>query len=270
MPTLPLKVLRYCSRFYRKTGFRCNSKVVSIISWRDRRLIYGIILAGGSSQRFRRDTPKQFIDLAGKPILLWSISTFSKIRDFRKLIIVLPERWFEFGKKIVLSHLEDERLEFVVGGSTRTESLLKGLVFVKENYGVQDDDVAVTHDAARPFVKCEDIVSSIKMCEKSSAATLALPATETVAICEKDMIVNLTDRKRTFIVQTPQTFKIKTFLELFERLTEVQRASLTDATGVFVMNNVPVSIVEGGPRNVKVTTELDLLIAEVIARTLSE
>uniref|UniRef100_A0A832I955 2-C-methyl-D-erythritol 4-phosphate cytidylyltransferase n=1 Tax=Pseudothermotoga hypogea TaxID=57487 RepID=A0A832I955_9THEM len=233
-------------------------------------MIYGIVLAGGNSQRFGSDIPKQFIDLAGKPLVLWSVSTFSRVRDFRKLIVVLPEKWFEFGKMTVLSYLQDERLQFVAGGSTRTDSLVKALAFVKEKYGVKDEDIAVTHDAARPFVKSEHIVSSIKMCENSSAVTLALPVIDTIAICERDRIVSLTDRKRTFAVQTPQTFKIKTFLELFERLTEEQRSALTDATGVFVVNDVPVSILEGDPRNIKVTTQLDMMVAEAIARSLSE
>ncbi|HBT39491.1 MAG: 2-C-methyl-D-erythritol 4-phosphate cytidylyltransferase [Thermotoga sp. 50_1627] len=233
-------------------------------------MVYAIILAGGNSQRFKRRVPKQFIDLAGKPLLLWSLLTFSRIKDFKELIVVLPKGWFEFGKDTVLSHLEDERLQFVAGGSTRTDSLLKALAFVREKYGVKDEDIAVTHDAARPFVRSEHIVSSIKTCENCSAVTLALPVIDTIAICEKDRIVSLTDRRRTFVVQTPQTFKIKTFLELFERLTEEQRSALTDATGVFVMNNVPVSILEGDPRNIKVTTQLDLVMAEAIARSLSE
>lgn len=231
---------------------------------------YGVILAGGASQRFGGEVPKQFVELAGKPLLLWSVSVFSKIESFQKLIVVLPEKWLDVGKKIVLSQLQDNRLRFIAGGATRTESLLNALRHIEENYGVKDEDIAVTHDAARPFVKEEHILASIRACQELPAVTLALRAVDTVAISRDDRIVSLTDRSKTFLVQTPQTFKIKVFLELFERLTMEQRSSLTDATGVFIMNKEPVGIVEGDPCNIKVTTQLDFTLAEAIAKISSK
>lgn len=233
-------------------------------------MIYAIILAGGTSKRIGKNLPKQFIQVGGKPLLLWSVSTFLKVTEITTIVIVLPKNWFEFGKRLVLADVEDEKLRFVVGGATRTESLLKALRFVQEKYDLRDEDVAVTHDAARPFVRKEHILRSIEFCEKSCAATLALPATDTVGLSDGTKLIGLTDRDSTFMVQTPQTFKIKTFLELYERLTADQKTSLTDATGVFILNNQPVAIVEGDPTNIKVTTEFDLIVAETIAKVLSE
>lgn len=234
------------------------------------RLIYAVILAGGTSKRFGKTLPKQFVQVGKKALLLWSVSTFLEVVEIAKIVIVLPEEWFEFGKHLVLSNVRTDKLQFVSGGGTRTKSLLRALHFVQENYGLKDEDMAVTHDAARPFVRKEHIVRSIELCEKASAATLALPATDTVGVSDGEKLVGLTERSRTFMVQTPQTFRIKVFLELYERLTEDQRASLTDATGVFILNGQPVAIVEGDPTNIKVTTEFDLTIAETIAELLSK
>lgn len=233
-------------------------------------LIYAVVLAGGTSRRLGKKLPKQFVQVGGKALLLWSVSTFLEVDEIAKIVIVLPEEWFEFGKHLVLSNVGTDKLHFVGGGDTRTESLLRALHFLQENYGLKDEDIAVTHDAARPFVRKEHIVRSIELCENSWAATLALPTTDTIGVSDGEKLIGLTERSRTFIVQTPQTFKIKAFLELYERLTEDQRASLTDATGVFILNGQSVAIVEGDPTNIKVTTEFDLTIAEKIAELLSK
>lgn len=233
--------------------------------------MYAVVLAGGISKRFEGKIPKQFVEIASKPILLWSLITFSSVSDFAKIIVVLPQEWFEHAKKLVESQLKDERLIFINGGQTRTDSLMEALHFINKHFNVDEKDIAVTHDAARPFVTREQILSSIKMCEEFGAATLAITSTDTVGLSpDGRKIESLTDRNSTYLIQTPQTFKIKLFLELYEKLSPQEKAKLTDASGVFVLSNHPVAIVQGDVKNIKITTRMDLTLAEIIARTYSE
>lgn len=233
--------------------------------------MYAVILAGGISKRFEGETPKQFVEIASKPMLLWSLMTFSSISDFAKIIVVLPQEWLEHAKKLVESQLKDERLIFINGGQTRADSLMEALHFINKHFSVDEKDIAVTHDAARPFVTKEQILSSIKMCGEFGTATLAVVATDTVGLSPDGRVIkSLTDRDSTYLIQTPQTFKIKLFLKLYEKLSPQDKAKLTDASGVFVLNNHPVAIVEGDVKNIKITTRMDLALAEIIARTCSK
>ncbi|MCS7174822.1 IspD/TarI family cytidylyltransferase [Pseudothermotoga sp.] len=230
-------------------------------------MIYAVILAGGRSERFSGEIPKQFVEIANKPILIWSLTTFSSVSSFARIIVVLPQEWLEYAKKLVESYLRDERLLFIKGGQTRTDSLMKALYFIDERFNIGEEDIAVTHDAARPFVTREHILSSIRLCEEFEAVTLAVSATDTVGLSSDGRVIkSLTDRNSTYLIQTPQTFKVRLFLRLYERLTPQEKAALTDASGVFILNDHPVAILQGDKRNIKITTKEDITLAEFIAQ----
>ena len=148
-------------------------------------------------------------------------------------------------------------------------------------YGI--DPIIVTHDAARPFVTAEMIEKSIDAARSIGAATVAIPATDTIAVAgvaseaiadahaageagtaSSLLISEIPDRKNLFNIQTPQSFRLSAFREAYSELTTEQAKSLTDVSGVFVAAGKPVAIVQGDPSNIKITTSLDLKVAESV------
>ena len=157
-------------------------------------------------------------------------------------------------------------------------------------YAYGTDPIIVTHDAARPFVTTEMIEKSIDAARSIGAATVAISATDTIAVAgvasEKDeeasadapsatsaltvagannnkaLIREIPDRKNLFNIQTPQSFRLSAFREAYSELTTEQSKNLTDVSGVFVAAGKPIDIVPGNPSNIKITTSLDLKVAE--------
>jgi len=159
-------------------------------------------------------------------------------------------------------------------------------------YAYGTDPIIVTHDAARPFVTTEMIEKSIEAARQVGAATVAIPATDTIAVAgaapendeeasadapsatgalsatcansNKTLISEIPDRKNLFNIQTPQSFRLSAFREAYSELTTEQSKNLTDVSGVFVAAGKPVAIVQGDPSNIKITTSLDLKVAETV------
>lgn len=150
-------------------------------------------------------------------------------------------------------------------------------------YAYGSDPIIVTHDAARPFVTAEMIEKSIDAARSIGAATVAIPATDTIAVAGVSseaitdahaageagtasslLIREIPDRKNLFNIQTPQSFRLSAFRDAYSELTTEQSKNLTDVSGVFVAAGKPVAIVQGDPSNIKITTSLDLKVAETV------
>lgn len=150
-------------------------------------------------------------------------------------------------------------------------------------YAYGSDPIIVTHDAARPFVTAEMIEKSIDAARSIGAATVAIPATDTIAVAGVSseaitdahaageagtasslLVSEIPDRKTLFNIQTPQSFRLSAFREAYSELTTEQSKNLTDVSGVFVAAGKPVAIVQGDPSNIKITTSLDLKVAETV------
>ena len=195
-------------------------------------------------------------------------------------------------------------LHIISGGADRNATLLNVLDAIKSDlrdmatsdtahiseyaedaspYAYGSEPIIVTHDAARPFVTAEMIEKSIEAARSIGAATVAIPATDTIAVAgvaseaiahahsageagtaSSLLIHEIPDRKNLFNIQTPQSFRLSAFREAYSELTTEQSKNLTDVSGVFVAAGKPVAIVQGDPSNIKITTSLDLKVAETV------
>lgn len=213
-----------------------------------------IIVAAGTGARLKSDTPKQFLEIAGKPVIVHTLERFQSAPSIDSIILVLSEdRIADF------EYSSDKLFRTVSGGSTRAESVLNGLNAVDEETGI----VAV-HDGARPFVSVDEIEQTIAKAKETGAACLVGPVTDTIKTIRGDEIAGTLDREKLRRALTPQAFKIEVLKKAFQ--TADLSDAVTDECYLVEKLGHPIAFVEGSPRNIKITHAEDLALAEALLR----
>jgi len=171
-----------------------------------------------------------------------------------------------------LSHTVDllrgkryEKVFVCEGGKTRQESLYRALKFISQEFNADADDIVVSHDVARPFVTLRIIEDNISGCNEADAVDTVVPAIDTIVQSENgDFITNVPDRAQMYQGQTPQTFRLGKYVEIYETLSEEYLSHVTDAARILAENGCRVKLVQGELFNMKITTEFDFGLAEYL------
>ena len=210
-----------------------------------------IIVAAGSGSRFNSDTPKQFLEINGKPVIVHTIERFQTAPSVDSIILVLAA---DQAARFDVSGFSKVS-EVVEGGVTRAESVRKGLE-------AADADIVAVHDGARPLVTVDEIERTIAKAGEMGAACLVAPVTDTIKSVRGGEIADTLDRTKLRRALTPQAFKADVLRKAFEcvDLTE----SVTDECYLVEKLGHPIAIVEGSPRNIKITHPEDLILAEAL------
>lgn len=228
-------------------------------------MIYAGILAGGKGSRMGlQEKPKQFLDLGNRPILIHTVEKFLLVPEVDIIVIGVHPDWVTYAEDLIEKYLSpyQERILIVEGGSDRNETIkliIEGINAVKP---VQSDDIIVTHDSVRPFVSVKSIQDNITLAQSHDAVDTVVEATDTIVeSIDGNLIAAIPERRYLYQGQTPQTFKMQDFLNLYASLNSEQKALLTDACKIFVVNGKRVALAKGDYSNIKVTTVTDLKIA---------
>ena len=216
-----------------------------------------IIVAAGSGNRFGGDTPKQFLKIHGKPLLDFTIEKFVSCESVDKIVLVLASDQVEHFNRITTIQSE-KFIKIVVGGETRSESVLSGL----NEITAQPSDIIVVHDGARPLISPEEIVKTITEAKISGAACLVGEVTDTIKGVRNGKIIETIDRSNLRRALTPQCFQYRILRQAFDESELGQTA--TDECFLVEKLGVEISIVEGNSHNFKVTTQQDLELFERI------
>jgi 2-C-methyl-D-erythritol 4-phosphate cytidylyltransferase len=219
-----------------------------------------IIPAAGSGSRFGGQIPKQFIEIAGAPIIVHTLRRFDECEEVGAMIVALRPEEVERFERALCAHEIRKPVRLVAGGDERSDSILNALVAAKE---FRPEIVAV-HDAVRPFVTPERISAVIARAREIGAAILAQPATDTIKEVEDGLIRRTLDRRRIWRAQTPQAFRYDLLMRANEdaRAANLPAAMATDDAFLVERLGAPVAIVEGMANNIKITTPEDLILAE--------
>ena len=224
------------------------------------------ILAGGKGTRMgKTELPKQFLTLGSKPIIIHTIENFIISEDVDKIIIAVPFNWVSYTENIVNKYCPNEKISIIKGGNSRNETVMEICKYIKENYKINNDDILVTHDAVRPFITQRIIKENIKYAKKYDAIDTVIPAYDTIVESKDNNIISdIPIRDKMYQGQTPQTFKIKELMETYDELTNEEKEILTDAAKIYVLKNKKVKLVMGETYNLKITTQYDLKLANLI------
>ncbi|MFL6374101.1 MAG: 2-C-methyl-D-erythritol 4-phosphate cytidylyltransferase [Pyrinomonadaceae bacterium] len=216
-----------------------------------------IIVAAGSGSRFGTGIPKQFASLAGKPVIIHTLEKFEACPAVDEIILVLSDDGHEHFERACVGRAFAKLKKIVTGGKTRAESVKNGLDAVDA-----ECDIVAVHDGARPLVTVEEIESTIHTAAKTGAACLAAEVTDTIKELDGNVIARTMDRSALRRALTPQAFSA----DILRRALENADLSdaVTDECYLVEKLGVPVAVVDGGSRNIKITREDDLRIAEAL------
>ncbi len=218
-----------------------------------------IIVAAGSGKRFGGNTPKQFLKIHGKPLIIYTIEKFAKCDSIDEIILVLSE--LEMGRSSELSGQFSKLRHVVSGGTTRAESVFNGLEVIDS---INAKIVAV-HDGARPLVTEHEISATVAEAVKTGAACLVAPVVDTIKEVAQNRILRTVDRSQLRRALTPQCFRYEIIKRAFDQYKVGEPA--TDECFLVERLGYEVSIVEGNSRNIKVTNPNDL---EIVRKALGE
>ncbi|MDR0828279.1 MAG: 2-C-methyl-D-erythritol 4-phosphate cytidylyltransferase [Desulfovibrio sp.] len=226
---------------------------------------YGVILAGGSGTRVTSASlPKQFLPLGGKALLTYSVERFCSCADIDRVIVSAPEVWIGHTRA-VLDAAGLGVAEVCAGGVLRQDSLYLALKYIESRYGLADEDLAVSHDAARPFVNARLIRENIEACRAGGAADTVLPSSDTIVVSgDGRRVERIPPRASMYLSQTPQSFFIKSFLSICADRDADYLKSVTDAARILHEAGVEVALVMGEQSNIKITTDFDLRLAQFL------
>ncbi|MCF6319722.1 MAG: 2-C-methyl-D-erythritol 4-phosphate cytidylyltransferase [Proteobacteria bacterium] len=222
--------------------------------------MYAIIVAAGSGQRFASDTPKQFLEIAGKLAIQHSIDAFDGMDEIEGIVLVMPKNQC-LWQDIELN--ANKPLMYTTGGSNRAQSVLHGLLILEPS--VDDDSWILIHDAARVCITQSDIQKLMNACKlNNQGGLLVKPINDTIKYSENGTHVKKTiNRNKLRAALTPQMFPFKPLLEVLEK---ADNGVITDEASAFEQAGIMPLMVKGRSDNIKITHIEDFLLAEFILR----
>lgn len=218
---------------------------------------YVIIVAGGKGLRMGGDLPKQFIPLAGKPVLMRTLENFYSFSPDIDIILVLPHDHQEYWRNLCGEYGFGVPHRIADGGATRFHSVRNGLALVEE----ADDAVVAVHDGVRPFVSHDVIARCFDMAAGGRAVVPVTGVVETVRRMEQDGTSVTVPRGEYRLVQTPQVFPVRMLKDAY---SADYREDFTDDASVVEAMGVGVELAEGNRENIKITTPFDMVVAEAL------
>lgn len=211
-----------------------------------------IVVAGGKGLRMNSDVPKQFLELCGKPVLMHTLERFCKYSSDISAVLVLPAEQIDFWKNLCRKHHFNIPHIIVTGGETRFFSVKNGLKHI-------DAEFVAVHDGVRPLVSQETIERCFLETEKNDAVIPVMHLIESIRYVENSETTKPVDRAKYKLVQTPQVFRTEILKKSYE---QPYSELFTDDASVVESAGYSVKLVEGNRENIKITTEMDLKIAE--------
>lgn len=233
-----------------------------------------IVLAAGQGKRMNSDVAKQYLEIAGRPVLYYSLAVFEQsIID--AVIIVTGTDEEEYIQKEFVEKYDFKKVKAIVcGGKERYHSVANGISAISQS--ILDCEYVFIHDGARPFVNHEMIERAYEEVKVSKACVVGMPVKDTIKIADEEgYIVSTPKRNLVWAVQTPQVFEYSLIKDAYEQLIQrendlLQQGTVITDDGMVVemLTGKGVKLVEGDYKNIKITTPSDMQIAEVFTKSI--
>jgi 2-C-methyl-D-erythritol 4-phosphate cytidylyltransferase len=224
-----------------------------------------IIAAAGQGKRMGGGRVKQFLELAGIPIIIHTLKVFEQCDVIQEIVVVLPSPQVASFLSLAGAHGLRKLTKVVPGGVTRADSVLRGLQAVR----AATAEIVVVHDGVRPFVTSEEVARTVEAAQKHEAAILVAPVTDTIKQVENGQVVGTPPRDELRRALTPQCFRYALLRRAYEQV-DVNDPELTDESVLVERLGMKVAIVEGNARNIKITQPEDLAIAELLLKEIRQ
>lgn len=218
-----------------------------------------VIFAGGSGKRMNTvSRPKQFLELNGKPVIIYTLELFDNHPDIDGIVVVCIESWITFLKKQLKKFEITKVVGLVPGGDTGQDSIYNGLVEAKKYYG--DDSVLLIHDGVRPLITEQTITDCIRVVKEKGNCITCIPATETFVVTNKDGSLSIPSRNNSLIARAPQCFHLGDIMEAHKKARTEGRHDFIDSCSMMSYYGHHMNTIIGPMENIKITTPTDFFI----------
>lgn len=216
-----------------------------------------LIFAGGTGQRMNTKTkPKQFLELHGKPILVYTIEQFQHHKNIDAVILVSHPDWIDYCKELTERFFLTKVKAIVAGGDTGQASIFNGLVKAEEMF--PDDTVMLVHDGVRPLVDEPNITNVLECVKNHGNAVTVSPAIETITMMgENGKIESMVERSKCCLARAPQCFYLKELISAHRRSQQEGNIQFIDSASMMRYYGYELYTVIGAPENIKITTPSD-------------
>lgn len=230
---------------------------------------YVILLAGGLGKRMKSDIPKQFIEIEGKPIIVYTLEKFQSNNQIDKILVVCVKEWVDYLLKLVKKY-ELNKVEWIIeGGNTGHDSIRNGVFFLKNRIDL--NDLIIIHDAVRPIIPqklIDEVISVAKRKGNASASTVCHPPI--VYTDDFESGIEDVDRDHVMLTASPQAYRFNIALECYEKAELDNMHSFTFTSSLLIHYGERVFFAKGTTCNIKVTTEVDLTLASALLKLSDE
>ena len=220
-----------------------------------------IVFAGGSGVRMGSGIPKQFLEINGKPIIVYTLQLFQYHDKIDKIYLSVLEQYIPYMKMLIEEYRLQKVAQVVAGGETAQDSIYHALKTAEsENPG---DSIVLIHDGVRPFVSYEVISNNIESVKKHGNGITCTPCYETIMISsDGEAVGQVPYRKETFAAQAPQSFYLKDIIAAHDvvRSLATRYENMVDACTIIRSQGMDAHMVMGNRGNIKVTTPEDVYI----------
>ena len=220
--------------------------------------VTAIIVAAGRGTRMGSDIPKQYMTIAGKTILETTLHKFEKSNYVDEIILVVNKEEIGYVNMNIACNYE-KITKVLKGGETRTESVYEGIKMSSKNLGI-----LLIHDGVRPFISYNLINTIVENAYHYKACIPVIDVIDTIKQVEEGFALKTLDRKTLKVVQTPQAFDYALIRECYDKAIYEDK-NFTDDSSIVEFYGYKVKTIDGLTRNIKITTPLDLRIAEILA-----
>ena len=222
-----------------------------------------VIFAGGSGVRMNtRSKPKQFLELRGKPIIIYTLELFDNHPLIDGIVVVCLESWIPFLKKMLKKFEINKVVKIVSGGDSGQDSIYRGLCAVEDYCKDKGEENAVVliHDGVRPLIVDETITRNIEKVHEKGSAITVVPAIETFVIQKEEGQMVIPDRSSCLLARAPQSFYLKDILSIHRKNKENGNITFIDSCSMMSYFGYKMATIEGPMENIKITTPTDYFI----------
>ena len=223
-----------------------------------------IIPAAGSSKRMQNNVSKQYLLLDGIPVLARTLGIFQRSPEIDEIFLIVPKKDVEFARSSIVDRYGISKVSNILaGGKERQDSVRSGI-----NALGSDHDIVVIHDGVRPFISAELVHAAVLEASKAQAVTVGVPVKDTVkSVDGHGIVVETLNRTHLWLTQTPQAFESGVIRKAYEAAYRdnyygTDDAALVERIGVRVM------MIRGSYDNIKITTQDDIMLAEILTKRL--
>lgn len=220
-----------------------------------------VIFAGGAGTRMHtKSRPKQFLELNGKPIIIYTLELFDNHPEIDAIVVACIEEWIPFLEKMIRKFEINKVVRIVSGGKNGQESIYRGLCAAEEVSKDATDNIVLIHDGVRPLITEETITDNINKVKECGCSVTCVPATETLIVRQDDGNLEIPTRDKSLIARAPQSFWLNEIIAAHRKAQEECLPPFIDSCSLMSHYGYKMGIVNGPMENIKITTPTDFFI----------